>query len=109
MIATSKSLLSPSRRHLVELMQRINFGRIEGLTVRDREPVFETEVPPRVIQDVKFGGENGPRYEAQTADFALKLQVVELFGHFDRLVNARIESLTVKHGLPFTMQIETTA
>jgi len=109
MIATFKSLLSPSRRYLVELMQRINFGRIEGLTVRGGEPVFDTDAPPRVMQDVKFGGENGPRQEAHTADFALKLQVVELFGHFDRLVNARIESLTIKHGLPFTMQVESIA
>jgi len=39
-----KAALSPARRRLVELMQEINYGRIERLEVRDGEPVFD---PPR--------------------------------------------------------------
>ena len=107
MSAIAKSFLSPGRRSLVELMQRVNFGRIEGLTVCRGEPVFDDAAPPRVVLEVKFGADNGPRREAAIPDFALKQQVVDLFAHLDRFRDARIEALTVKHGLPFGMNVET--
>ncbi len=34
--ATTKAALTPARRLLVELMQEVNYGRIERLEVRDR-------------------------------------------------------------------------
>ena len=105
MTVPSKSTISPARRHLVELMQRINFGRIEGLTIAHGEPSLG-EPRPKIFLEVKFGGENGPRPEAAAADFALKSQVVDLFAHFSELQDARIEVLTIKHGLPFGMHVE---
>jgi hypothetical protein len=99
------SALSPSRRQLVELMQQINFGRIEGLLIHGGEPALD-ESPIKVFLEVKFGGENGPRSEASAGDFALKAQVVDLFSHLDQLQQARIEVLTIKHGLPFGMNVE---
>jgi hypothetical protein len=36
----TKSSLTPARRRLVERLQQLNFGRIEGLLVRGGEPVF---------------------------------------------------------------------
>ena len=65
---TKRSLTAP-RRRLVELMQQINFGRIEGLTLRGGEPVFDPA--PRIVREVKFGGENGPRPERDSSDFLL--------------------------------------
>lgn len=106
MNAIAKSFLSPGRRRLVELMQRVNFGRIEGLLVRRGEPVFDDAAPPRVVLEVKFGADNGPRPESGITNFALKQQVVDLFAHLDRFRDARIEALTVKHGLPFGMHVE---
>ena len=105
MTVPSKSNVSAARRRLIELMQQINFGRIEGLFVRNGEPALDP--PPKVFLEVKFGGENGPRPEAIVGDFALKAQVVELLNHFDRLKDARIDVLTIKHGLPFGMHVET--
>ena len=58
----TKADLSPARARLVVLMQGINFGYIEGLIVRAGAPVLNP--PPRVVREVKFGGENGPRPEA---------------------------------------------
>ena len=101
-----KSSLSPERKHLLELMQRINFGRIEGLLLLDGEPVFDDPKPPRTVLELKFGAENGPRPEGASGDFALKRQVTELFEQFDQLKNAHIQVLTVKHGLPFGMHVE---
>ena len=71
--ATTKADLPPPEAWLVELMQNINFGRIENLTVRAGMPVFAP--PPRVVREVKFGGENGPRPEAAKQDFSLKSRV----------------------------------
>jgi hypothetical protein len=100
----TKTSLSPGRRRLLELMQQINFGRIDGITVRDGEPLFDSS--PRIVREIKFCGENGPRAELGIDDFALKAQVVELFEHLDGLVNGKIGSIEVKYGLPFRMSIE---
>lgn len=103
----SKASLPAPRRRLLELMQAINFGRIEGLTILDGNPTFDP--PPRVVREIKFGGDNGPRAERDVANFLLKEQVVELFQHFDRLGDGTIEVLEVKHGLPFRMLVAETA
>jgi RNA polymerase sigma factor (sigma-70 family) len=99
-----KASLSESHRKLVEMMQNLNFGRIEGLQIRNGEPVLDP--PPRLIRDIKLGGENGPRPELGHFDFALKSQVLELLEHFTELENCRIEVLEVKNGLPFRLVVE---
>ena len=102
------SSTSPARLDLLRLMRRINFGRIEQLPVRDGEPVLRGDAATRVYREVKFGGDNGPRGDAaDLSDFALKRQVVELFEQFDALRDAQVQVLVVKHGLPFTMHVET--
>ena len=100
----TKASLSAPRRRLLETMQRLNFGRIEDLEVRGGEPVFSPA--PRIVQDIKLGGENGPRAELAAADFVLKSQVAEFFDHLSRLGDGSIESIDVKHGLPFKLVIE---
>ncbi len=103
MSVPSKAALSPARRRLLELMQLINFGRIENLIVRGGEPSLVP--PPRVVREVKFGGDNGPRPELATDDFRLKAQVVDLFRELDRLGDGTVEALEVKHGLPFRLLV----
>ena len=95
--------LSPERRRLVELMQAINFGRLEGLVVRRGQPVLEPR--PAVVREVKFAGETGPRPEAGRPDFALKDQHRELFRVLDELGDGTVAVLTVKHGLPFHAEL----
>jgi hypothetical protein len=99
-----KQDLSLPRRGLLELCQRLNFGRIERFQIRKGEP-HATPVT-RVLRELKFPGENAPRSEADRADFALKAQVVELFAAFESLGNGDIDYLEVKHGLPFRVVIE---
>lgn len=98
----SKSSLSPAFKHLLGLMQSLNFGRLENLDVRDGEPIVTPET--RAVRDTKFGNENGPRAEKFLGDFLLKKQVVDLVGEIRALGNGRIECLEVKHGLPFLMR-----
>ena len=85
-------------------MQGLNFGRIEGLVVRDGEPDFDP--PPRIVREVKFCAENGPRPETAKADFALKKEVIELLDLLSNIGNGVIRFLEVKRGLPFRMTIE---
>ena len=99
-----KVALSPARRRLLELMQKINFGRIEKLCMSGGDPVFTT--PPRVIREIKFGAENSPRPERDLVDFALKTQHRELFATLDRMGDRTVESLEVQHGLPFRIKFE---
>ncbi len=106
-LQSSKSSLSPARRRLVELMQDLNFGRIERLEVLDGQPVFDP--PPRIVREIKFGAPNGPRPEAALCDFVLKAQLVEFFAWLDTLGDGVIERLEVQHGLPFRIVVEQSA
>jgi len=103
-MADRKSSLSPSQQKLVTEMQRINYGRIEGLSVRRGQPVLDP--PPRVVREIKFGGENGPRPEVAKADFALKVQVRDLFAQLEALGDGVIPCIEVQRGLPFRMTVE---
>ena len=100
----TKSSLSHARVRLIELMQRINYGRIEGLSVRRGEPVLDP--PPRIVREIKFGGENGPRPETAKEDFFLKAQVRELFAQMEAMGSGVIRTIEIKHGLPFRMTVE---
>jgi hypothetical protein len=99
-----KRFLSPSERRLVELMQRLNFGRIEGLTICSGEPVFDP--PPRVVRLLKMGGDNNPRPQLRSVDFGLKHEVAEALEHLRRLEDGVVQCIEVRHGLPFSMEIE---
>ena len=94
-----KSSLSLQRRHLLELGQQVFFGRVEGLPVRDAQPVLEPM--PRVVREHRFPGENKPRPEWTKDEFALKTQWIELFQLFDEMRDGIIDVLEFKHGLPF--------
>ena len=99
---TLKSLTS-HRRKLVQLMQEINFGRIEKIKIKAGQPIFDPST--RIVRDIKFGGENRPRPEASADDFVLKMQAVELFRELDEIQDGTIDCLVVKHGLPFNMNV----
>ena len=100
----TKSTLSPQRQRLVALMQRMNFGRIEGLHILNGEPLFDPQ--PRVIREVKLARDNGPRPEIVKTDFALKAEVIDLFAQLEAVGDGVIERIEIQHGLPFRMTFE---
>jgi len=106
MASSLKSSLSPARRQLLLRLQTINFGRIEDLRLQNGEPLLETAT---TVREIKFGGDNAPRPEADLTDFQLKAQIIELFSHFDRIRDGVVRLLEVKHGLPFKMNVEDAA
>lgn len=93
--------ISAARQQLIEVFQRLNFGRIENLSVRNGDPV--SPAARQIVREIKFGGDNESRPEMSLHDFCLKSQLVKLFECFDRWPNCQIEVLVVKHGLPFHM------
>lgn len=102
-IYRDKESLSPNRRRLLELLQKVNFGRLESIRFQNGEPLFEPH--PIVVREHKFASENGARPEIHASNFQLKQQVVELFEYFDEIRNGVVDVLEVKHGLPFRMMV----
>ena len=103
-MADRKSSLTPSQQQLLAEMQRINFGRIFDLEVRDGQPVMDP--PLRVVREIKFGGDNGPRPEVAKTDFTLKAQVRDLFAQLEALGDSVISCIEIQRGLPFRMIVE---
>src|SRR5262245_41585135 len=106
-LPTRKRDLTPAEQRLLAWLQRVNFGRIRRLEIRDGQPVFEP--PPRLQRDHKFGGRNGPRRELDQEDYVLKKDVAEMFQQLRRLGNGTIANLEVRDGLPVLMTDEEVA
>lgn len=98
------SELSPARRALVDLMRRVQFGRIEGLRVSDGQPMLTP--PPRVFRELKFPLDESQNRAPVSADFELKQQVLDLIELFDQLREGTLQWLEIKAGLPFRAQVE---
>jgi hypothetical protein len=83
-------------------MQNLSFGRFEGIRIRDGEPIL---MPwPKMIRDIKFG--TPPSTARGTRDYLLKDQVADFFEWLRTTKNADIRVLEVRHGLPFSMEVE---
>jgi hypothetical protein len=99
-----QSPLTLQRKRLIELCQSLNFGKIEDLPVREGQPHFDSQT--RVIKEVKFCAENGPRGDFANPRFLHKPQIEDLLRQLDELQDAHIDILEIKHGLPFKMEIQ---
>ncbi len=98
----TKSSLSTPQKRLLETMQKMNFGRIEGLAIRGGEPDFTQA--PRIVKDVKLGAaDNGARPELESQDFVLKREHIELFENLRLFGHGTVECIEVKSGLPFRL------
>jgi hypothetical protein len=100
----TKAHLTAGQRRLVEWMQWMYFGRIEGLRVQAGEPVLSP--PPRVIRIIDLVGERGPHPMLGREDFVLKNEVLALFAQMKRIGNGVILLIEVRHGLPVRMSLE---
>lgn len=96
--------LSESERQLVELLQNLDFGRVEELHVLDGKPTFDP--PPRAIATLKMKAETRRRDEAAVRDFSLKQSVVLLLLLIRQIGDGKILAIEVRHGLPMTVDVE---
>ena len=99
---TTRDLL-PSERSLLEIIRALGFGQIEFLRITAGEPVLDPK--PTVVNALKFGV---PResMEPVGADFELKREAADLFEYTRDIEEGEIRTLIVRHGLPFSMEIE---
>ena len=89
--------LVPASRGLVALVRRIGFGTIHGLRVVGGQPVLDPF--PRVVQETKFGVEFRPAPPRPVEP--LHNEDVQLLVALAALGDGVIETLEVRHGLPF--------
>lgn len=97
--------LSPTRRALIRLFQSINYGCLQDLEVRDREPVF-SDPGPIVLVDVRLDSEELPRDELALADFAVCVEMCRLMCLLDQVENGKISKIEVRAGIPRRITIE---
>jgi hypothetical protein len=99
---TTQDLL-PSEAMFTAAMQQLGFGRFEYLQIRQGELVFNPG--PVTVRDVKFGSPvTTGRPAAATSE--LRPQVAEFFAYVREVDAGEIRELDVRHGLPFSMEIE---
>lgn len=99
-------LLSSNRKRLVEMMQELNFGRIDLLHIKRGEPCFMP--PPLVFKDIDLSShkDNESNTCCLDTDFVLKKQIVVLFDYLEKEGDCIVHSLIVQNGLPVRMKIE---
>jgi len=100
--------LLASERLFLAAIQQVGFGRFEYLQIRHREVVLDPW--PVAVRDVKFGVEpSGPDACESPAAFDLKRQFADFFEYTRSVDAGEIRTLEIRHGLPFSMEIELAA
>jgi hypothetical protein len=95
--------LLPSEAAFVAAMQQLGFGRFEYLQIRGGELVFNPG--PVMVRDVKFGSPvTTGKPSAPTSE--LRPQIAEFFAYVRDVEAGEIREVQVRHGLPFSMEIE---
>jgi hypothetical protein len=101
-LMSTQDLLQSERLFLTALSD-LGFGRFEFLRIERGELVLDPW--PTTVRGVKFGSED-PAARRASDEFELKRQVVELFEYVREVDAGEIRCLEVRHGLPFSMEIE---
>ena len=100
---TTQDLL-PSEAAFVAAMQQLGFGRFEYLQIRGGELVLNPW--PVTVRDVKFAIAAERPASLPNANSELRPQVAEFFAYVREVDAGEIRELEVRHGLPFSMEIE---
>jgi hypothetical protein len=96
--------LSPARQTLVRLLQTINYGQIQRVSVLGGDPIFEPA--PVVVIDAKLYRDDGPRPELALTDFVLRDDVRRLMARLDDAESGTIQRIEVRAGLPRRVVVE---
>jgi hypothetical protein len=102
-LASTADLL-PSERRFLTAMQQLSFGRFEFVSIHNHELVLNPF--PMTMRQLKFGTEDVLPARTPSDQFELQQQVVELFTYVRAVDAGEIRCLEVRHGLPFSMEVE---
>ena len=93
----------PSEATFLAAMQRLGFGRFEYLQIRGGE--LDLNPWPVAVRDIKFAAAAScARSSDSTSD--LRPQIAEFFEYVRDVDAGEIRELQVRHGLPFSMEVE---
>lgn len=95
--------LSVERRRLLSLMRVVRFGELRDLRVVKGEPVFDPA--PIVVREVRLGAHESHVPLPADGEYALRNQVLELFRELTILANGLVESIEIRHGLPYRLRL----
>ena len=95
----SGSRVSDAGRHLIALIRRVQFGTVYALPVAGGQPVLDPI--PRVVQETKFGSEF--KQARPRPIEPLHNEDHQLLAALAAIGDGVIESIEVRHGLPFHM------
>ena len=95
--------LLPSEATFTAAMQQLGFGRFEYLQIRQGELVFNPG--PVTVRDVKFGTPVMTG-KPSAASSELRPQIAEFFAYVREVDSGEIREVEVRHGLPFSMEVE---
>lgn len=84
-------------------MRQLRFGRFESLRIERGELVLDPWLT--AVRTMKFGSEASGRTELPES-FELKHQVAEFIEYVRAMDAGEIRDLEVRHGLPFSMEVE---
>jgi len=90
----TKGSLTPGQRRALEIIEQLDFARIEGLTIRDGEPCYEK--PPRIVEKIKLDSDSEHCPAPSNPDFVLSKDFVRLFEQFRRLRDCVVD-IEVQH------------
>jgi hypothetical protein len=98
--------LTASEQRFLAAMRELGFGRFEYVLIRNGEIVLDPW--PVAVRDVKFGSESCAERTAHSNN-QLKRQVAEFFEYTRDVAAGEIRILEIRHGLPFSMEVELAA
>jgi hypothetical protein len=97
--------LNGMEQRLVAVMRKINFGRLENLVIEDGHA--KTTATSRKISTANFEREETPHAASRPdGDFILTDKHVRFLRHLRKVGNGRINSISIRAGLPVSAEIE---
>jgi hypothetical protein len=96
----TKRSLDPVQLRLVETIETLGFGRIEGVAIRHGKPSFGRGI--RVVQEIKLGSGSEVAVGPSNPDLTLKREFDCLFRQFDQLCDGLVD-IEVRRSAPFRL------
>jgi hypothetical protein len=93
------SELSAPRQALLRLFQSTNYGYLQDLIIRDREPILKGPHPV-VFADVRLDVEERSRDELSLPDFVLCAEFTRLLSILNEIANGEISKIEIRGGVP---------
>lgn len=101
---TSTQDLLLSERTFVAGMTELGFARFEFLRIERGELVLDPW--PLTVRYVKFGTPRSATQRRSSDQFELNAEIADFFEYVRALEAGEIRCLELRHGLPFSMEIE---